>query len=176
MNPSILETINEMYIQREYNNIHENEINNLKVLIGFDKNGKKIVAFLETINKLNVEVINKIFEYMEENKTKHVIIVYNGDPTPAVNNTIAQTVNLDITVELFPSIDLLFNITKHYLVPKHQKISKEELKELKDKIELKNLPKISKNDAVAKFFNFNKGDVIKIFRKNGEIAYRYVIG
>ena len=74
-----------------------------------------------------------------------------------------------------------FDITNHLLVPKHTKISDKEKKDLlaKYKINLKELPKIKKNDVAIAKLGAKEGDVIKIVRNSptaGEaIFYRGVV-
>lgn len=175
MNQTIAKTINEIFIERGYMDIKEGEIDDKKILVGFN-DGQKVIAFLEVFSKLNNQVIQNIYKVMELNDSSHSILVHLGEPTPSANNAINDFANIDTKFELFSNIDLMYNITNHYLVPKHVKVINEELEELKEKIDIKNLPKISKKeDPIAKFYDFNKGDVIKIYRKNYEIAYRIVI-
>lgn len=170
MSATIIKTLHEMFQQRGYTDIQEEK----NMIIGYDQKNK-VVAITDIISKLNVEEIKNIFNVMTDEQTNHCIIVHFGEPTPAVNNTIANTANIHMTIELFQDIDLQFNITKHILVPLHEKVSKEEIKELKEKISLKNLPKISRKDPVVRFYNFNKGEVIRVTRRGGEICYRIVI-
>jgi len=56
----------------------------------------------------------------------------------------------------------------HILVPKHEKISETEKKDLfeKYKISIKELPRISKNDAAIQHLDVKQGDVIRITRKS----------
>jgi len=77
-------------------------------------------------------------------------------------------------MELFHRPSLQFDITEHkYYVP-HTKLSKEEGKKLKDKYGITNFPSILTTDAISRYFNFRKGEVIKIERKDGTIIYRVV--
>jgi DNA-directed RNA polymerase subunit H (RpoH/RPB5) len=82
--------------------------------------------------------------------------------------------------------DEFFNITDHCLSPKILKIySGKELEEFveKENIDPKNLPRITINDPIVKFYRARIGDVIKMKRKTGisgslineQIVYRFVI-
>jgi len=72
-------------------------------------------------------------------------------------------------------------IKDHVLVPKHEKCSESEKKSILNmyKIELKDLPKISQNDAALYDFDVKPGDLIKITRESAtagkSIFYRVVI-
>jgi DNA-directed RNA polymerase subunit H len=74
-----------------------------------------------------------------------------------------------------------FEVNKHSLVPKHQKLSDSEKNKLLDEyhIEIKSLPKISKEDPAVAILNAQAGDVIKIERDSltagKTIYYRVVI-
>jgi DNA-directed RNA polymerase subunit H len=73
------------------------------------------------------------------------------------------------------------DVSNHILVPKHEKCSETEKKALLKKydVTIKDLPKISINDAAIVDMNLEPGDVVKISR-DGSVAgktffYRVVI-
>lgn len=78
-------------------------------------------------------------------------------------------------VEIFQISDLLVNITKHVLKPRHQVLSDKEKHRLLKKynIEEKQLPRLLKNDAIARYYGLQKGQVIKIMY-DGDITGSYV--
>jgi DNA-directed RNA polymerase I, II, and III subunit RPABC1 len=104
---------------------------------------------------------------------KHAILVYEGTPTPAVKAVIANLPELEVAIELFHADDLQFNITKHELVPKHEKLPLQEAKEFKACYGT-NIPTLLRTDAVVRFYDFHKGEIIKVTRKNSAISYRIV--
>ena len=73
------------------------------------------------------------------------------------------------------------DVSNHILVPKHEKCSETEKKSILKKYncEIKDLPKISINDAAIVDMNLAPGDIVKIFRNSpsaGEsFFYRVVI-
>ncbi len=73
------------------------------------------------------------------------------------------------------------DVSKHALVPKHSKISEKEKKDLFEKYvaDLRDLPRIYKDDAAIQGLDVKEGDVIKIIRKSitsGEaLFYRRVV-
>ncbi|MEM7819294.1 MAG: DNA-directed RNA polymerase subunit RpoH/Rpb5 C-terminal domain-containing protein [Candidatus Aenigmatarchaeota archaeon] len=69
------------------------------------------------------------------------------------------------------------DIFKSGLVPKQILLSSEEKAELLKRlnITIKHLPRIKKEDPVAKFLGAKHGDVIKIFRDSETEYYRVVV-
>lgn len=167
---SIKNTLLEMYQQRYYTEI----IDEYDSLIAKKQDENKIIAFYDVIEKLNTEELKNYIYRSQQYKIDHIILIYK-EKTPQVKTIENYIDNIEKKVELFVYTDLLVNITKHELVPKHILIDNEEKKELKSKIvSFANLPTLLKSDAVAKFYGYEKGSIIKIIRKNGHITYRVV--
>ena len=104
----------------------------------------------------------------------HCLIVYKDNVTPVAKKIIEEIKELKI--ELFHQDELQYNITKHYLVPKHELIYKKgtaEYSNFKDKYTDK-FPIILKSDPISRFYAYEKGDIIKVTRKNGYVMYRIV--
>ena len=129
-----------------------------------------MIIIFSTDDKLN---INNIKEYIQLKKDiNHIILVYTNAITSAAKKSIKFYINKEI--ELFNKNQILpFPLTDHILVPKHEKIDKKMLTpKLKD---FTKLSKLLKTDAIVRYFNFKPGDVIKITRRSGIIAYRLVV-
>lgn len=177
----VQKTIEEMFEQRGYTDIETDE----KCISGLDENGNKVVAYLEIIPKLNNERIEEIISNMTEQKINHALIVYTGTPTPAVKTALSKIGNLNLVIELFESLDLQFNCTKHQLVPKHIRLSHSDALEFKKKYGIRvesidkpiiklQIPILLRTDPIARFYNYQKGDIIKVIRKNDVIGFRLV--
>lgn len=162
-------TINEMISQRDYELVEEND----EYIFCLYKN-EGIVIFKDVTNKLNMAKITNFQADMEKLGYDHSIILYvDYEPTPNAKKIPELVSSLGKTIELFNIADLQYNITKHILVPKHERLSYEDAKEFKRQF-LNDTAIILKTDPISKFYNFNKGDVIKITRRDGEISYRTV--
>ena len=158
-----------MFTQRGYSNITIDD----QYIIAEKPDGEIIKAFLSVIPKLNVSEIQNCIANLQESKINHGLIVYDGVPTSVVKVIISNIEELKMNIELFQSSDLQFNITKHVLVPKHFKLNKIEAQEFKTKYGL-NIPILLKNDPVAKFYDFSRGDIIKVIRRDGFVSFRIV--
>jgi len=72
------------------------------------------------------------------------------------------------------------DITEHELVPKHEVLSQEEAKSLLEEMNISRgqLPKMFKNDPIAKKIKAEVGDIVRITRKSktaGESVYFRVV-
>jgi DNA-directed RNA polymerase I, II, and III subunit RPABC1 len=165
MDDRVRKTCCEMLEQRGYTVVQIEE----DIIIG-DSQDERIIVFY---NKESITIAN-IKEYvgfMDKSGLKHAIIVYNNTITPQANKTIATLPNMEI--EIFLERSLLYNITKHRLVPEHVNLSPAETLIFKKKYGIK-LPVIKRTDAISRFYNYKPGDVIKITRNDGIVAYRIV--
>jgi DNA-directed RNA polymerase I, II, and III subunit RPABC1 len=125
--------------------------------------------------KLNVEPLNKIIKYLIDHNINHCILVHTGNNVSAKVLEISHNLLvLNTKLEFFPYSNLKFNITKHELVPKHELVVGKEAQELKKKFG-KFLIVILSTDPVSRFYGFNRGDVVKIYRKDQTIIYRKVV-
>lgn len=100
------------------------------------------------------------------------IFIYQNSITPSANKLI-PTVS-PASIETFQEGDLVVNITHHELVPKHIRLSTEEKKELLARYRLKEsqLPRIQREDPVARYLGLKRGEVVKIIRRS-ETSGRY---
>jgi DNA-directed RNA polymerase I, II, and III subunit RPABC1 len=101
----------------------------------------------------------------------HGIIIYRDNATPVAKKMIQN--NTNICLELFKEEELLYNITKHILVPIHEYLSESDTIEFKKKFGTK-IPVILSTDVIARFYNFKKGSIIRIIRKDDYVVYRIV--
>ena len=114
---------------------------------------------------------------------KDIATVYNTQilvvkDTVSANNTKAISAMVK-NIQFFDIKRLQFNITHHKYVPKHELVASDEVKNIMDIYALRSktqLPLISKNDPIAKYYGLKIGDIVKITRTSitsGEtIIYR----
>ena len=161
----------EMINQRGYKIVDRDE----ERILAIKPDNTQMCVFVAPSHKFNVESIQEYISMMKKMNLAHSIIVNKDNATPIAKKIIEESP--DLNIELFYVDQLQFNITKHYLVPKHELAYKKGTKEymaFKKKYMADNFPVILKSDAVARFFAFQKGDIIKVTRPNGIITYRIV--
>ena len=76
-------------------------------------------------------------------------------------------------IELFEHKTLRYNITKHRLVPKHTALSKKASHQFKEKYGTK-IPILLRTDPIVQFYNFQRGDIIRIDRQDGFVTFRII--
>jgi DNA-directed RNA polymerase I, II, and III subunit RPABC1 len=159
-----LKIIKQMLYDRKYVIIDETEKYNIKA----EKNNKIILCFICQEEKLNIQGIKDKMSLMNKENAAHAIIVYQNGVTPSVKKSLETC---DYTFELFSLKELQINITQHRLVPKHEILEEdlEEIEKYKDKI-----PILLSSDPISRYYNYQRGNIIKITRKDRSIVYRLV--
>ena len=166
MDERVRKTCCEMLEQRGYTIVQIED----DIIIGDSTQRERIIVF-NNKESITIANIKEYVGFMDKSGIKHAIIVYTNTITPQANKTIETLQNMEI--EIFLENSLLYNITKHRLVPEHSKLSLAETTVFKQKYTTK-LPIMQRSDAVARFYNYRTGDIIKITRKDGIVAYRIV--
>jgi len=162
--------IMEMFQQRGYTDIDDSEENRITAT---KSDETQVCAFPTIIDKLNVSEIHNYIAVLQKMDVNHGLLVYEGIPTPAVKNVIANTPDLKMNIELFHADDLQFNITKHKLVPEHIRLTPEEAQVFRKKYGI-NIQVLLRSDPIARFYDFAKMEIVKIVRRDGYISYRIV--
>lgn len=166
----VIQTVKEMLSERNYSFDNMDDDRGEMMFVDNKDNCNKIIIFFPEETKVNIDVIKEKIYRMKNIEIKKCIIVYKESITSSAKKTIEM---LSSDIELFNIEELKYNITKHYLVPKHILLTDKEKKEIKSFN--KKLPSLLRSDPVSRFYNYKKGDVIKIIRDNHIICYRIVV-
>jgi DNA-directed RNA polymerase I, II, and III subunit RPABC1 len=157
----------EILEQRGYNILE----NDTEKIIAENPSKSKICVILSIIPKFNVERIEQCISFTHALNIKHAICIYSDNITSVAKTMIEKMV--DMKFELFNIQELQYNITKHRLVPAHVKVSPEDSLIIKKEYGLK-FGSLLKTDPITRFYGYERGDIIKISRKNGVVTYRIV--
>ncbi|PIN09394.1 RNA polymerase, 25-kDa subunit (common to polymerases I, II and III) [Handroanthus impetiginosus] len=139
---------------------------------------KILVMFSEIVVIKKQNMIGILSQIMNKEMLEKVILIVQGKI-----NSHAQKVldEYPVKVETFHITELLVNITKHYLAPKHEILTPDEKEKLLKKysIEGKQLPMMLENDAIARYYGLEKGQVVKVTYSGGipdsTVTYRCVV-
>jgi DNA-directed RNA polymerase subunit H (RpoH/RPB5) len=107
---------------------------------------------------------------LQQKNLSHAVIVYDNLITSSTKKLLTHL--LDMKIELFSIDELQYNLTHHVLFARHEKVKGDELQRIRPLI--KKLPIILKTDPVCRYYNFNRNDILKIFRRDGSVSYRVV--
>ena len=133
--------------------------------------GEQIAVFLIEMPKFNVKCMGEYISIMNELEVRHAIIVYKDGVTPATKKTIEQSE--EMRIELFAEEDLQYNITKHRLQPVFELLDEEQSAEFTKNFGTK-FGVMRSADPIVRFYDYQKGAVVRIIRKTGYISYRIV--
>ena len=186
-------TILEMLIDRGYNipdEYNKIELDTFRYLYNNEKsdiicsyqknNSKKAYVKFVTYNKVKPNDLrelakNIIKKSLDDNPNNELIFVLKSKPT---NSILKISKEADYKIcEFFWLNRLQFNITHHELVPKHIALSEEESKIILDRYKLNSiyqLPHISIQDPIVKYYNFKPGTICEIIRPSKtSVEYKF---
>lgn len=167
-----LRTCHDMLIDREYTIIEFDPEN--KIITARKPCGSNMSVFINPSPKFDTKSMKDIFSLMNSAEVTHSLVIFQQNITAATNAALHKSSGMRI--ELFSVEDLQYNITKHRLQPIFQRLSNDDADEFKKKFDTK-LPILKFGNPIAKYFDYDKGDIIRIIRKVGEqdfITYRIV--
>jgi DNA-directed RNA polymerase subunit H (RpoH/RPB5) len=109
--------------------------------------------------KLSIKTLRNI---VSENQNIKIILVTGMGATSVTKKEITDSSR---DIEIFSTNDFIVNVVRHLLVPKHTRVDISELKHVvRDTVEL---PRILRSDAVCRYYDYKKGDIIRIERRIG---------
>ncbi|KAL0236866.1 hypothetical protein PCE1_000263 [Barthelona sp. PCE] len=139
------------------------------------------VVVLFTTETVTSKYLDGAMKLVDNNNSRRCIIVTKNERTitSKVRDKIRELQGArperNFVIEVFKESQLVINITKHSLVPTHIPLTEEQTQEVLDKykVEKFQLPRIKKDDPVARFLGLAKMQVVRIERPS-ETAGRYV--
>lgn len=134
------------------------------------KNTKALIHFIlddKSTLKKETDTIQNMIDIYNIKPVDDIVIVIGHEQVDELNPFYELDKKYQ-NVVIFHYKNLSFDITNHKLVPPHIKITNQsEINQIKKNLKidsLTKLPVLPKTDAVAKFYHFRKGDLIKIIR------------
>jgi len=124
---------------------------------------------------IGVKCIRSYCERIKQDNFHKAILILHGKLTPHAKQAISAINSLVDRIEYFNESELIINITEHCLVPRHEVLLREDCKKLLEKYSIKEnqLPRINKNDPIARYLGVEKNQIVKIIRTS-ETSGRYI--
>jgi DNA-directed RNA polymerase subunit H (RpoH/RPB5) len=165
-----LEVIKEMMVQRNFQEykVREGYImgvndNNEYIYIKIFNSKFELNVVREFLwSKFIIDSSHKIVTKKSQKNVVHLIIICKSFQ----NSHVKEFKEISNHIQLIKEDFFNINITKK--APKHQKVDQSIIYNKKE------LPTIKEDDPNCIFYNFVKGDLIRIIRFDGEICYRLV--
>ena len=159
------------YIKQDYNFVLVHKVKKHKISVIFNLNNKNK---LQNIKQLLIDTYENLCIDKDE-----VLIILNQQPNNIIKKFIQSSIYKN-KVDLFWLSILQINIIKHTLQPKFTLLNEDEKEALLDKynIKINQLPKMSMQDPICKYYKFPKYSVVKIVRNTRQSIssefYRYI--
>jgi DNA-directed RNA polymerase subunit H (RpoH/RPB5) len=141
----------------------------------------KGITFTIKFIQQKMTTINKIIgitDFLDSHTdTKKIIVVYGENINKKAFKQIMEYPN----TEIFWDHEFMFNIIEHSYQPKFEIMSKEEIDNFENTyiVTKREMPKMDKTDIIARYYNLNVGDIIRIIRPSTSsgytISYRVII-
>lgn len=159
-------TFEQFNIKYDNNNLDiyiNNDVNNQKYYIHFHND-------IKNFSKADLKnIMSKIITKYEDENINLILILKDKENSSITKELTKETYK---NVEIFLRKNMIFNITHHVFQPKFFILSKDDEKELIDKYYTtkSKLPKMSKNDPIAKYYGIKSEQIFKIIRKSPEVG------
>ena len=150
--------------------VKEEDDDNQRIIATKPDDSSLCVLFNST-PKFDTKSMKEVITFMNEVDVRHAIVVHTDGVTPAAKSTLAQTD--EMYIELFAEQDLQYNITKHRLQPVFERLPAPEAEQFKKECGVK-FGILRDEKPIARFYDYSKGDVIRIIRDDGYVNYRIV--
>lgn len=122
-------------------------------------------------DKMNIDSIKEFIHLLETNHVKHGIIVYQGTVTSSTRKVIENL--FQFRMELFDLKELQYDLTSFRYFCRHDRLEPAKAAEVRQKFGT-SLPTLLRTDPVVRYYQFQKGDIIRVTRRNDTQVYRLV--
>lgn len=140
-------------------------------LFGTTTSDARILVWYFCYEKMNIDSIKEFIHLLETYQVKHGIIVYQGSVTSSTRKVIENL--YQFRIELFDLKELQYDITSFRYFCRHDKLDPGQAAEVRKKFGT-SLPTLLRTDPVVRYYNFQKGDIILVTRRNDTRIYRLV--
>ena len=133
----------------------------------------------ETKN-LPSSVVDIFLNMVNDESATQAIMITRVMPS---GDSIQKIAKMPSSIQIFFDSELTYNPIEHYLVPRHELLDESEQRIFLSKFKLADLDIIRKNDAIIKYYGWQQGGIVRIYRKvlfleklvKTSISYRVII-
>jgi len=133
--------------------------------------GAVILVWYFCYDKMNIDSIKEFIHLLETLHVQHGIIIYQNSVTSSTRKVIENLYQFKI--ELFDLKELQYDMTLFRYFCQHEKVEPAKAVQLRQKFGT-SLPTLLRTDPVVRYYHFQKGDIIKVTRRNDTQVYRLV--
>lgn len=133
--------------------------------------GSTVLVWYFCYDKMNIDSIKEFIQMLETNLVAHGIIIYQGTVTSSTRKVIENL--YQFKMELFDLKELQYDLTSFRYFCKHDKLEPSQAAQIKQKFGT-SLPTLLRTDPVVRYYNFQKGDIIRVTRRNDTQVFRLV--
>lgn len=133
------------------------------IVRGVNAASEPIHVFIASDDKVGIKQMRALKQRYESGT---LILISTEGPTPFTRKELITEDPLG-RVQFFCMAELMNNITRHHLVPEHRKLEQVEVDAVLQRFCMKpeQFPLLLMNDPVRRYYDFAKGDVIRIRRR-----------
>lgn len=122
--------------------------------------------------KMGIDSLKFVIASCEKMEVKNIIIIHQNLVTSNCRKVIENLFQYHI--EIFELDHFQYDITALYYYLPHEKVNNPELIQFIKNNYHNKIPILLKSDAISRYFDFKRGDIIKITRGENDICYRIV--
>ncbi|MED6124466.1 hypothetical protein PIB30_059123 [Stylosanthes scabra] len=154
---------------------------NLRISVSLRSDPSKMVLvfFMGPVDVIRKETLKTIQDQIpDKGRLNSLLLIVQSKMTSYVKKALES---FPYKVEIIEITDLLVNMAMHVLQPKYEILTNDEKQALltKHKLEGKQLPLMLQTEAIARYYELEKGQVVKITYTGGLVhslvTYRYVV-
>ena len=135
-------------------------------------NTHRAVVISLHIDPVGIEQIRALIDRIHEEHWHLVLLILKSNLKSNLKDLIQQQCR-SCVVQIFLEEELYFDVTRHVAVPTHRLLNSHELKSQvlsPFRCTIEQLPKLSADDIICRFYGFKKNDVIEISRPSESVG------
>jgi len=132
---------------------------------------EEVLVWISSHEKLNIDGIKEYVALLESYRKKHGILIFPTTITSSAKKVLENLYKFNI--ELFQKQEFMYDFQQLRYYSPHVRAEETVAQDLKKRFG-SHLLLLLRTDPVCRYFGFEKGEIIKVQRKNGTIVYRLV--